>query len=338
MLSYKLHGSARPISMKSDVIRKRSRHDARRAGGPIEQTPSTSPGHSRRASPVNDNVATPTFAPDSTTQGYEYDYSHASQSELMNALAGHPAGYSGSYSLSSYTSGVYPGPWNPELLKEAAPAPADTLPFSGVEPVDGGEDGPDGRASKRRRMSNVSSVSSGTEPPLSAASYGSYDSGFGSGSSSLAGAGASAHPQFPYASYSSYNLMRASSAATQAFWPVSTRSPASFVHPPMLPPDESGMDYGGMGLAGAQHHGHDDTDYALFSTYLHPPMLPPDSPQHTFAGLHQQHQQHQQHPHQHQHQHQQMQHQQHQHQLHPPMLPPDTIMGDIFNESGIASY
>ncbi|KAH7878366.1 uncharacterized protein C8R40DRAFT_1038399, partial [Lentinula edodes] len=27
-LYYKLHGSARPISMKSDVIRKRSRHDA----------------------------------------------------------------------------------------------------------------------------------------------------------------------------------------------------------------------------------------------------------------------------------------------------------------------
>ncbi|KAJ7235664.1 hypothetical protein C8J57DRAFT_1194693, partial [Mycena rebaudengoi] len=31
-LYYKLHGSARPISMKSDVIRKRSRHDARRGG------------------------------------------------------------------------------------------------------------------------------------------------------------------------------------------------------------------------------------------------------------------------------------------------------------------
>jgi hypothetical protein len=65
MLSYKLHGSVRPISMKSDVIRKRSHHNARRVDGPIERTPWTIPGHSRRASPVNDNVATPTFAPDS---------------------------------------------------------------------------------------------------------------------------------------------------------------------------------------------------------------------------------------------------------------------------------
>ncbi|KAJ7287172.1 hypothetical protein C8J57DRAFT_1283087 [Mycena rebaudengoi] len=31
-LYYKLHGSARPISMKSDVIRRRSRHGARRGG------------------------------------------------------------------------------------------------------------------------------------------------------------------------------------------------------------------------------------------------------------------------------------------------------------------
>jgi hypothetical protein len=195
-----------------------------------------SPGHSRHASPLNDNVATSTFAPDSTMQGDGYDYSHASQSKLMNALAGRPAGYLGSYSLSSWTSSVYHRPRNPELLKKAVAAPADTLPFLGVEPVDGGEDGPDGRASRRRRMINMNSVSSGTEPPLSTASYGSYDSGFGSGSSSLAGAGASAHQQFPYASYSSYNLMRASSTATQTFWPVSTRSPASFVHPPMLPP------------------------------------------------------------------------------------------------------
>ncbi|KAH9962510.1 hypothetical protein BGW80DRAFT_1180831 [Lactifluus volemus] len=50
-LYFKLHGSARPISMKSDVIRKRSRHDARRGSGSgigsgtlSETTPLASPG------------------------------------------------------------------------------------------------------------------------------------------------------------------------------------------------------------------------------------------------------------------------------------------------------
>ena len=33
LTGYKLHGSSRPISMKSDVIRKRAHHDARRVCG-----------------------------------------------------------------------------------------------------------------------------------------------------------------------------------------------------------------------------------------------------------------------------------------------------------------
>ncbi|KAJ7667365.1 hypothetical protein B0H17DRAFT_950360, partial [Mycena rosella] len=82
-LYYKLHGSARPISMKSDEIHKRSHRDARCGGAPasISETPTASPGVSRRASPAphassamttsNSSVsagrASPTFAPDSTT-------------------------------------------------------------------------------------------------------------------------------------------------------------------------------------------------------------------------------------------------------------------------------
>ena len=54
--SYQLHGSPRPISMKSDVIRKRARHDARRGGGAVSETPSASPGASRRASPIDDGI------------------------------------------------------------------------------------------------------------------------------------------------------------------------------------------------------------------------------------------------------------------------------------------
>ncbi|KAG1793079.1 uncharacterized protein HD556DRAFT_517873, partial [Suillus plorans] len=41
-LYYKLHGSARPISMKSDIIWKRSRHDARAQHSSLTKPPSAS--------------------------------------------------------------------------------------------------------------------------------------------------------------------------------------------------------------------------------------------------------------------------------------------------------
>ncbi|KAG1788616.1 uncharacterized protein HD556DRAFT_1244889, partial [Suillus plorans] len=41
-LYYKLQGSARPISMKSDIIRKRSRHDAHAQRSSLTEPPSTS--------------------------------------------------------------------------------------------------------------------------------------------------------------------------------------------------------------------------------------------------------------------------------------------------------
>ena len=90
--------------MKSDVIRKRSRHDARRMGS--GETPSASPGASRRASPTGNgaqaqqDLPSPTLAPDSSTApvvySYEDDYSHSyslsspQQSELMGALGPDP--------------------------------------------------------------------------------------------------------------------------------------------------------------------------------------------------------------------------------------------------------
>ena len=68
MWYYKLHGSTRSISMKSDIIRKRSCHDARRASitGPEDITSMSSGPTSPRSSPVRD--ASPTLALDSTTQ------------------------------------------------------------------------------------------------------------------------------------------------------------------------------------------------------------------------------------------------------------------------------
>ncbi|KAJ7726839.1 hypothetical protein DFH07DRAFT_930958 [Mycena maculata] len=75
-----LHGASRPISMKSDVIRKRSRHGA---SASVSETPTASPAVSRRASPVPDRAgfsasafagrASPTLAPDGNTTPHNYD-------------------------------------------------------------------------------------------------------------------------------------------------------------------------------------------------------------------------------------------------------------------------
>ncbi|PPQ97935.1 hypothetical protein CVT26_002939 [Gymnopilus dilepis] len=70
-LHYKLYGSARPVFMKCNNVCQCFRHDARRSG-PSEEIPSTSPGVSRRTSPVPESSST--FAPESTTQ-MSYDYS-----------------------------------------------------------------------------------------------------------------------------------------------------------------------------------------------------------------------------------------------------------------------
>ncbi|KAI6141967.1 hypothetical protein EDD17DRAFT_257879 [Pisolithus thermaeus] len=54
-LYYKLHGSARPISMKSDVIRKRSRHDASAAAAAAAARRSVTDIHASQVSYVNAN-------------------------------------------------------------------------------------------------------------------------------------------------------------------------------------------------------------------------------------------------------------------------------------------
>ncbi|KAJ7224569.1 hypothetical protein GGX14DRAFT_651065 [Mycena pura] len=123
-LYYKLHGSARPISMKSDVVRKRSRHHARRGGA---------------------SVISPILAPYSSTNSMTFE---ATASELSSALgpSQKPAGFGNRY------------PYH-----EAYP---DALPFASVDV----RSELDARANKRRRMS----VDSASEPPSSATSYSSY--------------------------------------------------------------------------------------------------------------------------------------------------------------------
>src|SRR6188768_572482 len=161
--------------MKSDVIRKRSRHDARRSIGGLEDTPSASPGVSRRTSPVRDS--SPTLAPDSTTQ-MSYDFgddaaeyrSSSSSSELMGALGSSSDNGSNAAAAAAASSlfhpfpMAYPGPYHPDYLMQLYNMPSDALPFSSVDSgeIDLGLSSP--RSPKRRRMS----TDSASEPPSSA--------------------------------------------------------------------------------------------------------------------------------------------------------------------------
>lgn len=276
--------------MKSDVIRKRSRHDSGRRVGPGPgETPSASPGASRRASPIGEALSSqqPTLAPDSTTQisyGAEHDYRPSSQSELMGAL-GHDNHF-GSHSSFSSSLGFnpFPGPYHPDYLSQNYSPPQENMPFSGDDSSD--MDSSDYRVNKRRRMS----TDSASEPPSSAVSYSSYAESYSTGQTSATSHSQRSSMDFPYTNYSSsYGFLRGPSSTT---WhppmlppTVGSDSPY-FIHPPMLPPDESPMDFLHPPMLP-----HDDD--ALFATYLHPPMILPNSPPVSMNAL----------------------------QLHPPMLP-----------------
>lgn len=264
-LSYKLHGAARPISMKSDVIRKRSRHDARRTGPDSSETPSASPGASRRTSPTVER--SPTLAPDSTTQpSYEYNEETTTQStssELLGALGPdvQNAGYSGQPNYSAIFN-PFPGPYHPDYLSQNFQTPPDALPFSSVETLETEvTTNNEQRTTKRRRMS----TDSASEPPSSAVSFSSYADSY-SGHSSTASHSRRSSMDFPF--FSPYSVFRGSG---NAFWHPTTlaadRSP-QLIHPPMLPADDSPMDF----LHPPMLPQDEDN---FFATYLHPPMLLP---------------------------------------------------------------
>lgn len=111
--------------MKSDVIRKRSRHDARRSsnagatGVPSsEDNPPISPGVSQRTSPAGD--PSPTLAPDSTTAlNYDYTQDHlidtfGTNSELVGALGQDPS--SAANLFQNTYQYQYPGPYHSDYL------------------------------------------------------------------------------------------------------------------------------------------------------------------------------------------------------------------------------
>ncbi|KAI6102779.1 hypothetical protein F5141DRAFT_1008162 [Pisolithus sp. B1] len=283
-LYYKLHGSARPISMKSDVIRKRSRHDATPGSGSSGSgttSASASPGASRRASPSVDNLdvsESPTLAPDSTTQPAAYEFGedgvvNVDEGGAANGitLGGmHIGGALGHAYAGIFGHHAYPGPYHPDYLSSQFHLDA-ALPFAGEMTKETGRQTADEhRISKRRRMS----TDSASEPPSSAVSHSSYAESLTSTSTAPTSAisAASHHPLASHHAFSShsrrssmdfpfftpYGVFRGSVSNT--FWhppmvvaePDRSPQPAGF-HPPMLLPEEEN----------------------LFATYFHPPMLLP---------------------------------------------------------------
>lgn len=202
--------------MKSDVICKRSRHDARRIGGAAHssETPSASPGVSRRASPdiSSDHehdvempaVAAPVLAPDSSTR----KWANSSNTNTNNTNGGELMGALGELH--------FPGPYRPDYLPQMFPLPAD---FDSDKVNIHHED--ENCFSKCRRMSEASNTSA-SEPPLS--SVGSFSSSYTNNSSVAS--------EFPFSSYPSagYNLTYFSHYNNAG----GLRSSSGFLHPPMM--------------------------------------------------------------------------------------------------------
>ncbi|KAI6025484.1 hypothetical protein EDC04DRAFT_2573818 [Pisolithus marmoratus] len=279
-LYYKLHGSARPISMKSDVIRKRSRHDASAAAAAAAARRSLNGSSGLGGLSGGAGDRSPTLAPDSTTQPAAYEFGedgvvNTSGSELMGALGGDNGGANGvtlggihvggalGHAYGIFGHHAYPGPYHPDYLSSQFHLDA-ALPFAGVDGMEREENADEHRISKRRRMS----TDSASEPPSSAVSYSSYAESMMSASTAPTSAisghsphqtqqqGQASNMDFPF--FTPYGVFRGSVSNT--FWhppmviaePDRSPQPAGF-HPPMLLPEEEN----------------------LFATYFHPPMLLP---------------------------------------------------------------
>ncbi|KAJ3782522.1 hypothetical protein GGU10DRAFT_275361, partial [Lentinula aff. detonsa] len=280
-LYYKLHGSARPISMKSDVIRKRSRHDAHAAmqarrgslsgaasgNGYAYGVASSSHSHSTHS------VPSPTFAPDSSTAA---DHEESHNAENQNSHSENDNGnvntqnndndgddVTGSMYQNMF-SFPFPGPYHPDHLSQY------TVYFDSIGGMSSGSPpSSPRRINKRRRMSSDSA----SEPPSSAIS--SLSSSYSSSQYDVGG-GADG----------GYSSSRNANSTPNSSWhpPMLLQEHHNHrgVHPPMLLPSTTSMN---MNKDSSMDYLHppmmltDEVDEAtLFSTYLHPPMSLPDDP------------------------------------------------------------
>jgi hypothetical protein len=267
--------------MKSDVIRKRSRHEIRRPGlhGTCSETPSASPGASRRASPARgsspqlsaeeeqrqDEQKTPQFSYDYTSNvgdGDSADKKSPPNDMLGSVSSTHDQGDTPRESnITSYSG--FPGPYHPDYLYQYGPG-ADLhriqTSFNGKPSEYEVED----RGNKRRRLSSASydSSSTPTDPPPSATSLPSGNPNNKSPTSS---------PSFssyglPYSVYNMYQGYDPSSSWMQR------RGSSSKIHPPMVLPEDAPMEFLHPPMALSAEASTSSSSQP--SSYLHPPMLP----------------------------------------------------------------
>ncbi|KAF7321170.1 hypothetical protein HMN09_00205200 [Mycena chlorophos] len=260
-LYYKLHGSARPISMKSDVIRKRSRHDARR-GGPSAnaETPTASPGVSRRASPAPG--ASGSTSSDSTGRSSPVLSADTSFDSSTSANESKPPTRPRGF--------VNPFSFHDQALNDA-------LPFASIDVAADA----DTRVNKRRRMS----IDSASEPPSSATSYSSYNDGTGYSASSSQYSSEFPFSRFPNVGYNSTTDKRGSvDHGVNSFWhpPMLVQEHQQpGVHPPMLPATVE-EDYAHTFFNNAGYSVHppmlpmESNDWMVGGGGAHPPMMPYD--------------------------------------------------------------
>ena len=301
--SYKLHGTNRPLSMKSDVIRKRSRHEIRRAGlaGTCSETPSASPGASRRASPARaaspqppaeeeqrqeEEEKTPQFSYDYTSNNGQADNPPAKKSppsDMLSSVSRHDQNdNAGETNLAPFSG--FPGPYHPDYLYQF-------MSGSDLHPIQTSLNGKssdypaEDRGNKRRRLSSASydSSSTPTDPPPSASSL---QSSHHNKSPPSSPSFSSSSFGLPYSVYNTYQGFDASSSWMQG------GSSTMKIHPPMVIPDDAPMEYlhPPMALPAESSSSSSSSSSSRPTSFLHPPMLPVEEAAMTY--------------------------------LHPPMLPP----------------
>lgn len=297
-LYYKLHGSARPISMKSDIIRKRSRHDARAQrsslteppsasntpGTPSEtpsqtQTPSASPGVSRRPTPS----PSPILAPDSTTQPVA---SH-NMSAGMGAGAGMVGtGMGGSSELMGALGDTYavynpfPGPYHPDYLSQNWVPPSmagvssvtnEALPFSGVDSIDGEAGSNASSSNASPKSNNASNVPSNNANTTTNANSNSNNTGRTAKRRRMSTDSVSEPPSsaVSYSSYGGDSFTTGSGATSAGTSSSSRRSSMDF---PFFSPYTV---FRGNGNNAFWHHSSNSGGAERSpQSFVHPPMLP----------------------------------------------------------------
>ncbi|KAF8064401.1 hypothetical protein FPV67DRAFT_1699393 [Lyophyllum atratum] len=272
-LYYKLHGSVRPISMKSDVIRRRSRH------------PTASPGTSRRASASPASASSgarsrrasfsaeafPTVAPDFTTQ-MRHDYPelfdswspHASKRRRMStdSESGPP---SSAMSYSPYNEGYSISPF-PAASRSRRTSMESPSPFY-ISPSSLNSDPTLGASGNTfwhpPTMPQGDNSLHAIHPPMLLPTADDSPMSY-----------AYQPTQHEEESFSSFLHPPMAIPDGNTFWhppmmPLGDNSPHA-IHPAMLPPttDDSPMDY----LHQPMHQSIEE----LFSSFLHPPMAIPD--------------------------------------------------------------